>query len=238
MVVLAAAAVIGAAVSGGDDASQAAASVARPVEATPVSSPSARPASPAPEPSPPEEAELVDTVAKQIAAAPTPMMDGPAFDACSAFGNGIADVVTKQDRSDLARSVNLYARQSAEPQFVQAGIWLTDHADSWTGFMWSGMTANFADLCIRGGYEKHLAAAQAPAGPGPGPDSVDDGEYGTDDEYVLEDLPPEPEPVVEVAEPQPEPEPEPEPQPEPEPEPDDATWDDPVEEPSAGTGQG
>lgn len=131
-------------------------------------------------------------------------MDDAAFEACNAFAGRILDVATKQDRSDLARAVNYHARQSSEPQFVQGGAWLTDTVGSWTGFMWNGMTANFWDLCVKGGYEERLSqpgsAAGAdqgdPAGGGPG------GVYSEPEDVVVDEGAPEGPPPSEPVEPE------------------------------------
>jgi hypothetical protein len=83
-------------------------------------------------------------------AAETVKLDDNARAACQVLVLNAADVTTKQDRSDLARAVNAYARQSDTPQIVDAGEFLTDSVGSWTGFMWTGAVGNFADVCDKG----------------------------------------------------------------------------------------
>jgi len=89
--------------------------------------------------------------ARKRAAARKPVLDQAAVDACNVLGNGFQDVTTKQDRSDLARAFNYFARSSSEAKIVDAGQMLTAEVDSWTGFMWDGAVANAADICVKGG---------------------------------------------------------------------------------------
>ncbi len=92
-------------------------------------------------------------VAAEQEAARVPVLDEAAVAACQVLANGAQDVATKQDRSDLARAFNQYARQSSEPKIVEAGRFMTDSVDSWTGFMWDGSVGIAADVCIAGGME-------------------------------------------------------------------------------------
>lgn len=82
-----------------------------------------------------------------------PVLDSAARSACVVLANNAADVATKQDRSDLARAFNRFARQSSEAKIVEAGENLTDSVDSWTGFMWDGAVGIAADECIKGGMK-------------------------------------------------------------------------------------
>jgi hypothetical protein len=109
-------------------------------------------ASPSPGPtSPGVDAAIVaaEKAAKEKAAEAV-KLDDNARAACQVLVLNAADVTTKQDRSDLARAVNAYARQSDTPQIVEAGEFLTDSVGSWTGFMWTGPVSNFADVCDKG----------------------------------------------------------------------------------------
>lgn len=85
------------------------------------------------------------------AAAPVVLTEGD-ISACAALAGGIDDVVTDQDRSDLARAVRYFSDDSTDPRFVKTGESLTKDADSFTGIFWLASTATFTDLCIRGGY--------------------------------------------------------------------------------------
>lgn len=87
---------------------------------------------------------------------PTPKpftLDASAQSACEVFVSGEADAVTDQDRSDLARAVNVFARQSKTLEIVKAAGMLTDTVKSLTGFFWDASVSNFADVCLNGGYK-------------------------------------------------------------------------------------
>lgn len=172
--------------------------------------------------SPPPSQDAVDSspqpaVVASATTKPKPNLDDAAVSACSTYALTIRDVVTKQDRSNVARVVNVHARRSSEQQIVDAGQMLTDRADSFTGFLWFAAKANFEDVCLRGGIRDAISRGGSDSSL---PDAGADGSGG--DEYFPvdgADQAPEPEegPAAGQADP-PEPEPEPEPVPVPVPE--------------------
>jgi len=100
------------------------------------------------------EQRRVEAEAKAAAEAAPVNLTEMDINACAALAGGSDLVVTEQDRADLARAVRAYSDDSPDQRFVDAGRNLTDYADSWTGFMWSGSVGIFSDLCIRGGYNE------------------------------------------------------------------------------------